>query len=646
MDTLTEDEALRRRANAFLETLLEHSAGKSPHETACSITALAFEDGNNPLKALFTAKTSNVATPTISPPSPKDTLKSRSSRSILRIPARLKTATSEIRGPAHSSQEALHDPSIAGPSNSSKGPVRSASANFRPPSAHKLVGRSTSSRFRCIICGEHLSSKGVCKRHLEDQHVSPKVFKCEMCGKLYTVKADVKEHVKACGQGVLLYTTTKQEDKRLYGCEFTGKLFNSMTRFVEHLLALSERTEDRPTPDLHRKIYALLDSPKLQVHTAEISSRLYHSRTAWRTLQWATEDILMAIQMLEYANINDQDGTIDFGAHAGDMPRIQQVEAYMYSLLCIGTPRPSSSRTIRRSASGRSDAVSGTSSTSWGSSKTAKPTGTSSDPDYIPPLPPSNNPPQGSTTYTPSSVTETSTHRSSRRMGIVQPPVTSFAPEAAVHDRLAELKSKRHLSDHSRFFVPVRHPPGPPAPPPPRVPQMYDLTVHDSGHSTPVSSSSVSMPFSPPIAVHNGQQTWPVDVNLRPNYTPSLGTSESSDAASESTLLSNFPEPELVNSIPLDYGMWQHPANTMPYSLPYDLNHNNFVPSHGYVYSSSDSSRAASLGTDETFIGDYTDPEQKTFTFDALPVGYGAPYGSTFLLDAEPDDMPEHNAQQ
>lgn len=51
MEALDEVEALRSRANAHLEALLQHAADKSPQEIAALITELAYDHG--PLRDFF-----------------------------------------------------------------------------------------------------------------------------------------------------------------------------------------------------------------------------------------------------------------------------------------------------------------------------------------------------------------------------------------------------------------------------------------------------------------------------------------------------------------------------------------------------------------------------------------------------------------
>lgn len=670
MEAHEEIDALRKEAISHLHALLQHAAGRSPQEIAYDITELAFENGN-PVKDFFAAvygtgkpdprrcspsglrKTyARCGAKSVSyiarepPPSPKGTLKSRSSRSILRFSRSSKSSEGKapVQGQpvstsfrckkcglapvAHTvSQKDIHPNGTAATVHSTartstKGVPNSSCFSTAP----RPVKSFASTQYQCIMCDEYLSSKGVCKRHLEDQHVSPKQYKCEKCAEIFAVKAKCKEHIRDCGKGLFLYVVVKPEEKKTYACAFTGDVFSSMARYVEHLLSLSERSEDRPVADMHRKLYALLARPNLLPHVNEISSRLFASPSAWRNLRWNQQELNKAIDKLEYAVVLE-DGTLEFSKHMSEEQRRQQAQPFLGQLLCAGKLRPTSTATIRTSSRGRKDAMSRSSSTSFGSNRTATPKAS------LNPLP---GPPEPAPEMT---------------SGPSVPPTvipSGFPVESDTNSQ--DVRSKRHLSDNSRFFVPSRLPPGPPLPPslPPNIQQMYGMDAKSSGPATPMNVSTTSLPFrqqdaplmvDPPslgVVMQPQRHAYTPSLGTTSSsdahaYTPSLGTTGSSDAASENTLMSSYQEPELVTPMSFDYHMW-HP-DAIQFSIPHSHgqpppqhhhhhhhHHHPTQPQHhvtaagypmapdpAYFYptSTTTTTRTPSVATEHTYVVDY-----------------------------------------
>ena len=523
---------------------------------------------------------------------------------------------------------------------------------------------SASTQYQCIICDEFLSSKGVCKRHLEDQHVSPKQYKCEKCALVFSVKAKCKEHIKDCGKGVFLYVVCKPEEKKAYGCEFTGDVFSSMARYVEHLLNLSERIQDRPAGDLHRKLYALLDRQHLEPHVAEISSRVYGSSSAWRNLYWDVMQLDRSIEVLEHAIVYE-DGTLEIAKHVANGDRIQLTETFVYGLLCEGKIRPNSRHTIRP---GSGKAMSRSSSTSFGSTKTITPKG-------------SLNPISAPMPAAPMTMPEATS------VPAMPPIPSSMAMSIAAHATVAQVatmdvKGKRHLSDHSRNFVPNRLPPGPPLPS--DLSHLYQLHAQTSGHATPPNVPTTSLPFPPNVSTTSlpfrppdvqlvDQTSLPMDYQPRTVYTPSIETQPrqvytpsigdqsrhvytpsigdqsrqvytpssiettgSSDNASVSTIMSNYQEPELVTPM-FDYNMWPGQPHTIAFPIPpthntvYNMPQN---PEYYYHHPSVTSTRTPSVATDQTYVVDYSNADRKSINFDSGSM-HAVPQSGTFLWDDE-----------
>ena len=481
-------------------------------------------------------------------------------------------------------------------------------------------------RYNCVICRENLSSKGVCKRHLEDQHVSPKVFKCEKCAERFTIKSEAKKHCSECGMGLFLYITVRPEEKRVYGCEFTGEYFSSLTKYVEHLLRLSEiceRSDIRPDPDSHRKLRALLGQPLLQQHVAETSNRLHGSRHAWKNLRWNGKDISKAIEQLEYAYVRD-DGRIEFGRHAKSLENVQNFGVYLDRLLCAGTlqqSQPSSSAAMEARPPGTTDKRTLRSSVSSANSSGAvTPVTTRSQA----PAAPNSVPDWESLPSVPSSM----------------PPPPE--PVMSSSSTLDDVKGKRHLSDYSRFYVPHRQPPGPPT-----IAPDFPYAVHGNFHDThqpplPLSqASTTSLPFRPqegPVSIHNSVESGlaqPQSYHLTDAH--SVGSTVSSDAASGSTLMSNYQEPQLVEPTPFDYGFLPTPQGFQDFSFLYNGNPTYDLPSGDYMYPREASVRTSSIATGQTYVDEYNEYEQKMSEFQdvALP----SPAHQTFLWGEDEDDQ-------
>jgi len=492
----------------------------------------------------------------------------------------------------------------------------------------------------------------VCKRHLEDQHVSPKMYKCEKCAEIFALKAKAKEHVKACGKGVFFYVVIKQEEKRIYACEFTGALFPSMPRYLDHLLNLSEKIGDRPTGDLHRKLYALLDQPPMRPFVTEISSRILWSRDAWRSVQWSTASLTKAIEKLEYAIVHD-DGTLECSKHLTNHQRTEDVQTYLYSLLCAGSARPKSQHTVRSGSEAKIDALSRISSGSLDSISTV----IAKAPQKPAPLSPNMEEPSHTDLNMPQDV-----------VPHVAPVVPVSHPDVAALQTFVDAKGKRHLSDHSRFFVPDRHPPGPPMPPPmpTSVPQMYELIAQSSGQVTPMTASTTSLPFrSQDTHLHN--QPHEMDLASRHLHTPSFGTSISSHTGTDSTIMSSYQERELVTPTSFDFKFWPGEKYTLPYSMPIQHQQAYQITQPEY-YCPPTSPARPSIATDQIYVTDYNAPEQKPFlpsnpdrpllptdqiyatnfsgpdqkayNFGPGIIDHPAQYGTSFLLDDDdPDDV-------
>ena len=423
-------EATRQKANTHLQELLQKMTGRSPQETApwaSSITALAFGPAN-PVGELFVTAypaslSSERAFDTLMgiphdrrlhssrgeqgpSKSPSGTLRSRTSRSLLRLGKRGSKGSSEGKTSAQApradefenlspNKRSLWGEILGDPPSSAEGRSQDRRATNRAtgngtgrntsravpnsscfPATQAPPKASGSVQYQCIVCGLCLTSKGVCKRHLDEQHISRKKFKCEKCNELFSDKSDAKKHCNSCSAGVMYYITVKPQLKKVYSCGYTGEIFLSMPKYLDHLVALSEKTGDsRPSYRRHRKLLALLEQASLQQNVALASTNLFGSSNAWKNLRWQDPDLVGAIERLEYAVVHDN-GTIEFDRHPKDVQKFMAANEYLYGLLRAGhLAPPGSSQSSNDSGSGIHAQQISTSSTS--SDGTSTPTITS-----------------------------------------------------------------------------------------------------------------------------------------------------------------------------------------------------------------------------------------------------------------------------
>lgn len=493
--------------------------------------------------------------------------------------------------------------------SSSKSPLKPPPTNPVFPSSPNLVKPSGPNPYRCILCQEQLSSKGVCKRHLDEQHVTPKIYKCEKCQERFIVKKEAKTHVNACGGGVFLYTVEKQDGKNFYACEFTGDGFVSKSKYVDHLLRLSEKTENRPAPNPRLKLSALLDQPGLQQQVAEISSRKFESRHAWRKLQWNDAHVTKAIKELEDADVRES-GMIDFKSA---QPQ-KTVRVYLNSLFgAANLPRSNSQH------SERSRSSTATQRRCPHGSEEGRATPTQHDKLVM--QPPWNS----------HSLIETS------RMDYSIP---APAPEVTVPTIASALRNKRPLSDQSRAFVPERQPHGRP------LISQYPYAIGPGMPELQFGIPNIPMTTLPLRTQEASSLTDQSASDVYSMRTASTATPTlSSDAASETTLMSNFPEPELVEQLPMDYNypIWTSQQNPAGYfNFPGGLDYSNMAVSQMLYANTDPSARTSSIATDQTCVGDYNGQDHKFPHFEPYPPQNSTQYRETFLLDGDDDYHDSH----
>lgn len=484
-------------------------------------------------------------------------------------------------------------------------------------------------QYRCIVCDAELSSKGVCKRHLEDQHITPKVYECEGCHAYFDAKADAKKHCSQCGGRHVSWFATKLA-KKVYACEYTGNWFTGHASYTETLLKLSEQKVARPKPCLNTKLDAILrhaesrNSTPTVIHIRDrICDSLFGWREAWKALQWDQDYLRTKIIVLEHATFNP-DGTLESTRWTGSSPKRRNTETYLTQLFQKASLPPDS----QYSAPTQPESMS-ICPTSMPVSHTA--------PSVVS-GPSSAGTPRSATSPVP---------RSQSRQTVwshdgMDHSTTASTPRSGDEVMTAELKSKRHLSDESRAYIPARTPPGPPelpdhyqysadpnvmgtAPQLPPLPAF--LTPSNSTISLPLRKQQPhTLPEAPSMvsAPHYPHAPYPMHPT---SSTPTL----SSDVASEtSTLAQSYREPELADTISLDdYNLWAQQQQQLGFPPAYGY------PQHYPDYSMPDDASlvASSINTGHTIGVEYVTEIPKLDDYSDMDLATGpVPHGGTFYL--------------
>lgn len=513
----------------------------------------------------------------------------------------------------------------------------------------------TYEQFQCIVCNQELSSKGVCKRHLEDQHVSPRIFECERCHAHFDTKPEAKKHCSQCGDGQTDWAPRKMS-KKVYACEFTGSFFGGQTRYVDHLLTLSEQKQNRPRPNLNEKLAAIIrhwgyrEQARVLPLCHDISQNLFGSPDAWSKLQWDEEFLQAKIGTLEHATFYN-DGTVE-SSRWGDslLQQRRSTEIFLRELLQAGRLPPQS-----------------------GVPAHSGPPPTLTCTTTMPP-PPSISSGPSSSVETPRSGMSPMPRSQSRQTiwshdGMSQTTTASTPRSVPASDEImtAELKSKRHLSDESRAYIPSRTPPGPPEPPDhyqysadqsmmagqaPQLPELPSfMTPSNSTMSLPLrkvegsglpTTQSQHMPPPPPQYHTQPHQMYPIH-----HPTNSTHTLASDTASETSTIAQSYREPEFFNpslqGVSSDYLVWsqQQQASQFAYQQPSQphpvygygaAGHNNF----DYSMADDASLVASSVNTGNTIDVGYVAELPKMESFPDMDLGNH--HNGTFYF---PDDGEE-----
>jgi len=331
MDTSIGLVDLQCRAQAFLYAHLRERK-TSLSDIIQEVVKLAAEDGNNPLKDLVrTADKDRSAADRSSPPTPPSVpgreastpqpVRQRSSKFTLRFsrtkdrpanaangltPHASTSATKEQQDAtrAYDSEMWINNAANLGVLglNEVKDERRNVRATAIPTASSKQAKAKAASTvtYSCVFCGENYSSKGTCKRHLDDMHVARRFLQCNKCRARFKTVPEARKHCDPCSSSVLGWTDWKPPPRQLYSSEFDNKVFRTQQQYTDHLLELCAKPrESRPGVSVHRKLYNLLEQPGLQEPLTKLSFHLFGAADGWRNVRWEYNRVMKATVELE-----------------------------------------------------------------------------------------------------------------------------------------------------------------------------------------------------------------------------------------------------------------------------------------------------------------------------------------------------------
>ncbi|KAK1809473.1 hypothetical protein LTR12_016156 [Friedmanniomyces endolithicus] len=172
---------------------------------------------------------------------------------------------------------------------------------------------STAAIYNCIFCSTDYTTKGTCKRHLEEIHVAKRYFRCLECSQRFATAPEARKHCQTCGGGIVGYKTEIPEEHKLYSSEFVPhEVFPTQQGYVNHLLDLSVATRKaRPKRSEHRKLRNLLKQPFCVTALRSLSQRSFKSDDGWQHVRWEHERVRKAVHELEHGNLDSEVGTDD-----------------------------------------------------------------------------------------------------------------------------------------------------------------------------------------------------------------------------------------------------------------------------------------------------------------------------------------------
>lgn len=306
MDIPAPTAAARSEAERFVEDLLLANQWDTAR-AAREIVALAYTGHDNPLKKVFC-----ITVQTITPTGAPSPVSDRQKPLLLSLGFR--------RRPKQRT-ETLGSPTAGGEWHPATTPIDS---QVDTP-GHARGGSAV--QYNCIFCSTDLSSRGTCKRHLEDAHVAPTYYRCQRCpGHKFRTKPEAKKHCMQCSGGLFGWVERKPRPKTLYSSEWTPRVFRTQQHYVEHLLELSALPRiARPHQSWHLKLRNLLEQPQLQSALHEMSLKVWGDGETWREARWEYARVDRAVFDLEH-------GILDLELNTYDLLRIHRAHAFVDDL--------------------------------------------------------------------------------------------------------------------------------------------------------------------------------------------------------------------------------------------------------------------------------------------------------------------------
>ncbi|KAK5703505.1 hypothetical protein LTR17_022063 [Elasticomyces elasticus] len=319
--------ALLNHTERFLRGLFDTCA---PNEVSSRILHLATTPEDNPLKQLVRATDSHahahLAVP--SGATSQDAIP-RKQKFSLRFSRNKDRAVGEAETSRHGHQNVFQTTDVklsvaagGGDSQCCGLPPRE-----RPASPKAKSSASTATTYNCVFCRTDYTTKGTCKRHLEEIHVAKRYFRCLMCSHHFSTAPEARKHCQTCGAGLLGYKTEIPSEHKLYSSEFLPhQVFPTQQGYVNHLLDLSvAANEPRPVRSYHKKLRNLLEQPACESALRSLSLRLFMSAEGWRDARWEHERVKKAVHELEH-------GILDSGTGAKDVLKVHKMEKFLTDL--------------------------------------------------------------------------------------------------------------------------------------------------------------------------------------------------------------------------------------------------------------------------------------------------------------------------
>lgn len=476
--------------------------------------------------------------------------------------------------------------------------------------------------YRCIVCNEDLSYKGVCKRHLDEQHVTPNVFQCERCNQCFDTKAEAKKHCNRCGMGNFHWNVVKPPAKTIYASEYTDEWFSSKSMYLEHLLKLSKKGSTRPKASLNRKLRTLLGHPSLVEHVIDMSEVTLGLGDAWKRLRWSDTQLQLAIQQLEDAAVVHENGIITFEGHT--QPALN-VRHFLHALISAGTLSDVQSHPGSpppQQSDGRHDRRRSSVSTAIRRSTLGVPGMSAANASAAATLPSSGYALNGTIAAQQSAPTRR--HTSSAR----------------------EMRAKRHRSDLSGSTEATRKAPGPPRTPvglqyPPAAHvQVLDPRYGGLG-STVLPERPMVDHISQQYAAVNGLASQPQAYDLMSPATtmqpPDLDSTSSVGTIPQEPDMQYAPPPPQPPAPAGAYNLWPQDGLEFQFDAFKSVNRNMHHDPGGYGYPSDSSTRASIVSYFDSSEDEQQHSQQhpqQGMTDYAPYLDYGVVSGmGTFLLD-------------